>query len=192
MMWKKNDMQYPQPEPVHQPSVPIHNPSPVEQLRERAIIGSSILIKGEISGEEDLVVQGQVEGRIELRQHNVTVGKNGRVKADIWGKIISVEGEVFGNIFGEEKIVIRSSGVLHGNITAPRVTLEDGSKFKGSIDMDSRQVEKPAPAVVREPRPEGELLRKTQVEPQVVEPKKDEELKKAGMPFKPSSAAPRT
>jgi len=190
-MWKKNETQYPQPEPAHQPSVPIHNPSPVEQLRERAIIGSSILIKGDISGEEDLVVQGQVEGRIELRQHNVTVGKNGRVKADIWGKIISVEGEVFGNIFGEEKIVIRSSGVLHGNITAPRVTLEDGSKFKGSIDMDSRQAEKPAPAVVRENKPEGELLRKTQVEPHV-EQKKEEEFKKAGMPFKPNAAAPRT
>ncbi len=189
-MWKKNDTQYPQPEPVHQPSVPIHNASPVEQLRERAIIGSSISIKGEISGEEDLVVQGQVEGRIELRQHNVTVGKNGRVKADIWGKIISVEGEVFGNIFGEEKIVIRSSGALHGNITAPRVTLEDGSKFKGSIDMDSHQAEKSAP-VVREPRPEGELLRKTQVEPPV-EPKKEEEFKKAAMPYKPNAAVPRT
>ncbi len=190
-MWKKSDTQYPQPEPVHQPSVPIHNPSPVEQLRERAIIGPSILIKGDVLGEEDLVIQGQVEGRIELRQHNVTVGKNGRVKADIWGKIISVEGEVFGNIFGEEKIVIRSSGALHGNITAPRVTLEDGSKFKGSIDMDSRQVEKSAP-VVREPRSEGELLRKTQVEPQLEQPKKEEEFKKAAMPYKPNAAVPRT
>lgn len=191
-MWKKNEMQYPQqPEPVHQPSAPIHNPSPVEQLRERAIIGSSILIKGEISGEEDLVVQGQVEGRIELRQHNVTVGKNGRVKADIWGKIISVEGEVIGNIFGEEKIVIRSSGVLHGNITAPRVTLEDGSKFKGSIDMDSRQAEKQAAPAVREQKVEGELLRKTQAEPPV-EPRKEEELKKTGMGYKPNvAAAPR-
>jgi len=189
-MWKKNDTQYPQPEPVHQPTVPIHNPSPVEQLRERAIIGSSISIKGDISGEEDLIVQGQVEGRIELRQHNVTVGKNGRVKADIWGKIISVEGEVRGNIFGEEKIVIRSSGVLHGNITAPRVTLEDGSKFKGSIDMDSRQAEKPAP-VVRESKPEGELLRKTQAEPPI-EPKKEEEFKKPGISYKPGAAAPRT
>jgi cytoskeletal protein CcmA (bactofilin family) len=190
-MWKKNEMQYPQqPEPAHQPSAPIHNPSAVEQLRERAIIGSSILIKGDVTGEEDLVVQGQVEGRIELRQHNVTVGKNGRVKADIWGKIISVEGEVIGNIYGEEKIVIRSSGVLHGNITAPRVTLEDGSKFKGSIDMDSRQAEKAAP-VVREARPEGELLRKTQVEP-AVEPKKEDEFKKASVPYKPNVAAPRT
>ncbi|MFB3905870.1 MAG: polymer-forming cytoskeletal protein [Acidobacteriota bacterium] len=189
-MWKKNDTQYPQPEPAPQPSVPIHNPSPVEQLRERAIIGSSVLIKGDISGEEDLVVQGQVEGRIELRQHNVTVGKNGRVKADIWGKIISVEGEVHGNIFGEEKIVIRSSGVLHGNITAPRVTLEDGSKFKGSIDMDSRPAERQSSAV-REPKPEGELLRKTQIESQG-EAKKDEEFKKASMSFKPGTAAPRT
>ncbi len=140
-MWKKNDISYPQPEPAATPQQ--HN-SPVEQLRERAIIGSSIVVKGEISGDEDLMIQGQVEGRVELRQHNVTVGKNGRVKADIFGKIISIEGEVRGNVFGEEKIVIRSTGVLHGNITAPRVTLEDGSKFKGAIDMDAKEPEKPA------------------------------------------------
>jgi len=141
-MWKKNDISYPQPEPPATPQQQQHNP--VEQLRERAIIGSSILVKGELTGDEDLVIQGQVEGRIELRQHNVTVGKNGRVKADIFGKIISIEGEVRGNVFGEEKIVIRSTGVLHGNITAPRVTLEDGSKFKGAIDMDAKEPEKPA------------------------------------------------
>jgi cytoskeletal protein CcmA (bactofilin family) len=181
-MWKKNDMQYPsQPEPQ---SVPVH--SPVEQLRERAIIGSSVVIKGEISGEEDLVIQGQVEGRIELRQYNVTVGKNGRVKADVYGKIISVEGEVHGNIFGEEKIVIRSTGALHGNIVAPRVTLEDGSKFKGSIDMDSRATEKQAP---REPKVEGELLRKAQ--PELKPEIKPEEGRKTGSPFRADSTVPR-
>ncbi len=142
-MWKKNEVGYPQPEPPVTAPQQQHS-NPVEQLRERAIIGSSITVKGEIAGDEDLMVQGQVEGRIELRQHNVTVGKNGRVKADIFGKIISIEGEVRGNVFGEEKIVIRSTGVLHGNITAPRVTLEDGSKFKGSIDMDAKEQEKPA------------------------------------------------
>ena len=180
-MWKKNEMQYPAtPEQPH-PATSAHNP--VDQLRERAIIGSSILIKGEISGEEDLVVQGQVEGRIELRQHNVTVGKNGRVKADIIGKVISIEGEVHGNISGDEKIVVRASGVLHGNVAAPRVTLEDGAKFKGSIDMDSK-------AAPREAKPEGELLKRTMVET----PKKEEEAKKLAISYsKPvDPTAPRT
>ena len=183
-MWKKNEMQYPgTPEQPH-PATPAHNP--VEQLRERAIIGSSIFIKGEIAGEEDLVVQGQVEGRIELKQHNVTIGKNGRVKADIVGKVISIEGEVHGNITGDEKIVVRASGVLHGNVSAPRVTLEDGAKFKGSIDMDSR-IEKPAP---REAKPEGDLLKRTMVET----PKKEEEVKKPALSYsKPADpTAPRT
>ena len=180
-MWKKNEMQYPSTPEPH--SVPAH--SPVEQLRERAIIGASIVIKGEVSGEEDLLIQGQVEGRVELKQHNVTIGKNGRVKADVLGKIISVEGEVRGNIYGEEKIVIRASGVLHGNIAAPKVTLEEGAKFKGSIDMDAK-VEKQAP---RELKPEGDLLKKTVAEV----PKKEEEVKKPAISYnKPDPIIPRT
>jgi len=114
----------------------------MEQLKDRAIIGPSISIKGELAGEEDLLIQGRVEGKIDLKKHNVTVGKNGRVKADIYGKVISIEGEVQGNLFGEEKIVLRQSGVVRGNITAPRVNLEDGAKFKGSIDMDSSSGDK--------------------------------------------------
>lgn len=145
-MWKKPDSDNPQPEsPIPQP-----RSSPAEPRREGAIIGQSISIKGELTGEEDLVIQGRFEGRVDLKQHNVTVGKNGHVKADIHGKIISVEGEVEGNLFGEEQIVIRRSGSVWGNITAARVSLEDGSKFKGSIDMDpkgdkSRAANTPAP-----------------------------------------------
>ncbi|MEE8316550.1 MAG: polymer-forming cytoskeletal protein [Syntrophobacteria bacterium] len=111
----------------------------MEQLKERAIIGPSISIKGTLAGEEDLIIQGQVEGKIDLKRNNVTVGKNGRIKADIYGKVISIEGEVEGNLFGEEKIVLRQSGVVGGNMTAPRVNLEDGARFKGSIDMDTRE-----------------------------------------------------
>ena len=135
-MWKKTEPEYPQPESF----VQSHNPG--EQIRDRATIGSSIFIKGDVSGEEDLVVQGRVDGKIELKQHNVTVGKSGRVKADIMGKVISVEGEVQGNLVAEDKIIIRQSGTVRGNIAAPRVTLEDGSKFKGSIDMDSKPADK--------------------------------------------------
>ncbi len=101
------------------------------------------------------MIHGRVEGKINFKQHNVTVGKNGRVKADIVGKIISIEGEVEGNVYGEDKIIIRRSGTIRGNITAPRVNLEDGSKFKGSIDMDDPS-EKPSKIGDARPRAEAE------------------------------------
>ena len=113
--------------------------NPIEQLKEKTVVGPSIKIKGELTGEEDLMIQGRVEGRIELKKNNVTVGKKGRVLADIYGKIISVEGEVEGDLFGEEKIIVRKSGMIRGNMTAPRVNLEDGARFKGAIDMESKE-----------------------------------------------------
>jgi cytoskeletal protein CcmA (bactofilin family) len=106
------------------------------QLKERATIGPSISIKGEISGEEDLTIQGRVDGTIDLNQNNVTIVRNGCVKGDICSKIISIEGEVEGDLFGEEKIVVRGTGVVRGNMMAPRVILEDGAKFKGNIAME--------------------------------------------------------
>ena len=131
-MWKKTESEETQQSSSSEPK---RNPGPA--TKEPAIIGSSIFIRGDVTGSEDLMIHGRVEGKIDLKQHNVTVGKNGRVKADIVGKIISIEGEVEGNVYGEDKIIIRRSGTIRGNITAPRVNLEDGSKFKGSIDMDS-------------------------------------------------------
>ncbi len=129
-MWKKTDQEPPQND--FTPTTPSASP-----LKERATIGASILIQGDLTGEEDLLIQGRVEGRIELRKYNLTVGDKGRVKADINARIISVEGEVEGNLFAEEKIIVRKSGKVKGNLVAPRVGLEDGSTFKGSIDMDS-------------------------------------------------------
>ena len=119
--------------------------TPIEQLKEKAVVGPSIKIKGELTGEEDLMVQGRVEGRIELKKNNVTVGKNGNVQADIYGKIISIEGEVEGDLFGTEKIIVRKSGTVRGNMTAPRVNLEDGARFKGAIDMESKEGGKKPP-----------------------------------------------
>ncbi len=110
--------------------------------KEQAVIGPSISIKGELSGEEDLMIQGQVEGRIDLKKNNITVGKSGRIKGDIYGKVISIEGEVQGNVFGEERIVLRQSGRVRGDMRAPAINLEEGAKFKGSIDMDSNGEEK--------------------------------------------------
>ena len=104
--------------------------------RECALIGSSIRIEGNVSGEEDIVIEGQVDGTIEFSGNGVTIGKSGRIAADLTAKTIKIDGEVKGDISGHEKVVISKTGKVHGNIVAPRVTLEDGAKFKGSIDMD--------------------------------------------------------
>ncbi len=100
-----------------------------------ARLGPSLVVKGTLVGEEDLLVEGRLDGEISLRQNRVTIGEGGRVKADVYSKSICVEGEVNGNLFGEDEVVIRRSGKVRGNVTAPRVTLENGAKFKGSIDM---------------------------------------------------------
>ena len=100
------------------------------------MIGPSIVIKGEVTGSEDLLIQGKVEGKINLSGNQVSVGDSGEVNADIHAKIIKIDGKVAGDITGVEKVVISKSGNVHGNIVAPRVTLEDGAIFKGSIDMD--------------------------------------------------------
>ncbi|MFL6290283.1 MAG: polymer-forming cytoskeletal protein [Thermoanaerobaculia bacterium] len=115
------------------------NPSPEpKRTGDRATIGASIIIKGDLSGGEDLVIEGRVEGKVDLKQHNVTIGRNGRVKADVFGKVITIEGEVDGNVFAQEQAILRQAGAIRGNITAPRVILEDGSRFKGSIDMEAK------------------------------------------------------
>jgi cytoskeletal protein CcmA (bactofilin family) len=146
MAWKRDDSPgpHPQPEPQIQPrplptaAAPAPQaPEPPRRTGERATIGPSIFIKGDLAGEEDLVIEGRVEGKVDLKQHNVTIGKNGRVKADVFGRVVTVEGEVDGNVYAQEQAVLRQSGAVRGNITSPRVTLEDGSRFKGSIDMDS-------------------------------------------------------
>lgn len=109
-----------------------------------AVIGPKIRINGDITGEENLVVEGRVEGKIELAEHTVDVGQTGRVHADITAKVVKVDGEVRGDITGHEKVTISRSGNVQGNIVAPRMTLEDGAKFKGSIDMDPGEPAKPA------------------------------------------------
>ena len=148
MVWKKSDdppTHHPEPTPAPRPmtsSAPAPSPSPVasEPPRPssgRATIGPSIFIKGDLSGEEDLVIEGRVEGKVDLKQNNVTIGQNGRVKADVFGKVVVIEGEVDGNVFAREQAILRQAGAIRGNITAPRVILEDGSRFKGSIDMEA-------------------------------------------------------
>jgi cytoskeletal protein CcmA (bactofilin family) len=124
-----------------------------ERPGDRAVIGPSITIKGDVTGDEDLVIQGRVEGKVDLAQHNVTVGANGRIKANIFGRSVTVEGEVEGDLHAEEQIAIRKSGKVRGNISAPRVTIEDGATFKGSIDMERKVA--PRPVTVSAGAPTG-------------------------------------
>jgi cytoskeletal protein CcmA (bactofilin family) len=149
-MWKKSEQEASHPQPTLAPQVhPAPMPqNPVVQARERAVIGPTISIKGDLTGEEDLLIEGRVEGKVELHHHSVTIGKNGRIKADIYGKVITVEGSVEGNLYGEEQLIVKHSGTVRGNIVAPRVALEDGSNFKGSIDMS--QKERPAVVVAQD------------------------------------------
>ncbi len=137
-MWTKNE---PDPEPAREPTPDLRPrtqnappPKPSISSRATATIGASITIKGDISGGEDLLIEGRVEGAIQLGKCDVTVGSNGRVTADIHGKRIYVDGEVTGDLFGDE-VLIRKSGRVEGNAKAPRVTLENGCHFRGSIDM---------------------------------------------------------
>jgi len=102
-----------------------------------AMIGPSITIKGDVSGDEDLIIQGRIEGRVDLAQHNVTIGSDGRVKADVYGRTVIVEGEVEGDLHGQEQIILRQTAKVQGSIAAPRVSLEDGAVFRGGIEMDA-------------------------------------------------------
>ncbi len=136
-MWKKKEDENSESE-----SPPLGK-SPMEQLKERAIIGPSISIKGTLSGKEDLIIQGRVEGKIDLKKNNITVDKSGSIKGDIYGKSITIEGEVQGNLFGEKKIVLQSSGKVFGDMRAPAINLEEGAEFKGNIDMDSKDEKQP-------------------------------------------------
>jgi len=130
-MWKKTK------DENSKPKSPPLGKSPIEQLKEQSVIGRSISIKGELSGEEDLIIQGRVEGKIDLKKNNITVDKSGSIKGDIYGKSITLEGEVEGNLFGEKRIVLQPSGVVRGDMRAPAINLEEGAKFKGNIAMEA-------------------------------------------------------
>jgi cytoskeletal protein CcmA (bactofilin family) len=102
---------------------------------ESASIGKSIVIKGEVSGSEDLTIEGQIEGKIDLQDHVLTVGSTGHVHAHVAARSIIVLGQVTGNLTANEKVDIREKGSVEGDIVAPRVAIADGADFRGSIDM---------------------------------------------------------
>jgi len=115
-------------------------------------IGKSVVIKGELNGSEDLTIEGHVEGTIQLRDHVLTIGPNGKIKAQVFAKSVIVLGEVMGNVTASDKVDIRDNGSVDGDIVSPRVAIAEGAHFRGSVDMQRKggqpaQATKPAISV---------------------------------------------
>lgn len=147
-MWKPNQpgTGSPNPEPARPipPATPTFEasprPAPVPAAQnasagEQATIGKSLVIKGEVTGSESLYIDGKVEGSINLAGNRVTVGRNGQVAANISAREIVVLGKVRGNVTASDRVDIRSEGSLTGDVTAQRISIEDGAFFKGGIDI---------------------------------------------------------
>src|SRR6266498_2826540 len=157
-MWKRDEAVRPasgQPAPLPQPqpaSAAAPGPrSEVTHLVEKDIvnIGKSVVIKGELNGSEDLTIEGAVEGTIQLRDHVLTIGPNGRIKAQVFAKSVIVLGEVTGNVTASDKVDIRDNGSVDGDIISPRVAIAEGAHFRGSVDMQRKaaQAAPPKPEV---------------------------------------------
>jgi cytoskeletal protein CcmA (bactofilin family) len=145
-MWKRDEAVRPtggqQPAAVQPPAptAPAAVPGPRPEARhdmEKDIvnIGKSVVIKGELNGSEDLTIEGHVEGTIQLRDHVLTIGPNGKIKAQVFAKSVIVLGEVTGNVTASDKVDIRDNGSVDGDIVSPRVAIAEGAHFRGSVDM---------------------------------------------------------
>ena len=124
--------------------------------RDNVNIGKSVIIKGELNGSEDLTIDGQVEGTIQLREHILTIGANGRIKAQVFAKSVIVLGEVTGNVTASEKVDIRDNGSVDGDIVSPRVAIAEGAHFRGSVDMQRKGgAAQPKPAAPPQAQPQA-------------------------------------
>ncbi len=161
MMWKatrkEDEFSTPAPEPAAKPAYTPATPvaRPAESIRPEAprsvdiaTIGKSVVVKGELSGSEDLYVDGEVEGSISLRGQSLTIGPNGRVHANVEARNVIVHGRIDGNIKASDRVELRKSASLSGDISTARVAIEEGAFFKGSIDIQKAE---PAPRL--EPKP---------------------------------------
>src|SRR6202158_1324333 len=133
----------PRPETKHQMEKDIVN------------IGKSVVIKGELNGSEDLTIEGHVEGTIQLREHVLTIGPNGRIKAQVFAKSVIVLGEVTGNVTASDKVDIRDNGSVDGDIVSPRVAIAEGAHFRGSVDMQRKAGAGPPKAAVKPATPQA-------------------------------------
>lgn len=113
----------------------METPKPLETRSEVAHIGKSVVIKGELSGSEDLWLDGEVEGTIELHSNALTVGPNGRVRAHVNGREVIVHGKLDGNITGTDRVELKRTAIVVGDVSTARIVIEDGAFFKGNIDV---------------------------------------------------------
>lgn len=151
-MWKRDESVKPAAPPANPAAAPSATAAaaapagePRAQLgRDMVNIGKSVVIKGELSGSEDLAIEGHVEGRIDLKDNVLTIGPNGKIKAEVFAKSVVVLGEVTGNVTASEKVDIRDNGSVDGDIISPRVAIAEGAHFRGSVDMQ-RAGTKPQP-----------------------------------------------
>jgi cytoskeletal protein CcmA (bactofilin family) len=161
-MWKRDEAVRPATPPA--PAPPSSAPSPAgtgsrldashHPEKDIVNIGKSVVIKGELNGSEDLTIEGHVEGTIQLRENVLTIGPNGRIKAQVFAKSVIVLGEVTGNITATDKVDIRDNGSVDGDIVAPRVAIAEGAHFRGSVDMQRKNgaPAQPKPAAAAAPQ----------------------------------------
>lgn len=123
-----------------EPARSVAPPPPQRTRSQEALvnIGQSVEIRGTLTGNEDLTIEGMVDGKILVKDHALTIGANGRITAEVHAKTVIVVGQIVGNITADDKVEIAPSGSVQGDIRAPRVSISDGAKFKGSIDMDRK------------------------------------------------------
>ena len=115
---------------------PVSTIKTVEANPNRSVIGKTLFIKGELSSDEEVLIEGKIEGKIKI-QHRVIIGKNGTVNADIEAREVVIKGAVNGNVNCSYKVEVIPEGILNGNIVSERVVLAEGAIFKGNIDMNT-------------------------------------------------------
>lgn len=117
----------------------------LERGRNTAQIGKSLTLKGELGGSEDVYIDGEIEGTIELKENALTIGPNGKVHANVTARTITILGLIQGNVRASERIEIRKTGSLEGDLVTARIVIEDGAVFRGSIDIIKAVAAKPVP-----------------------------------------------
>src|SRR5271166_2882188 len=168
-MWNRRKEEQEPPKPTSAPPTPSAlakegipmSPLPTRSSNEphsdlrggNAVLGKSVIVKGQIFSREDLTIDGEVEGTVELQEHRLTVGPNGRVNASVKAREIVVLGTIHGNVETTDKIDIRKDAKLVGDIKTARIVIEDGAYFKGNIDIVRAEAPRPAAQPAPKPQP---------------------------------------
>ena len=191
-MWKRDESVKPAAPPASTPAAAPAAPAgaapqvnePRAQLgRDMVNIGKSVVIKGELSGSEDLTIEGHVEGKIDLKGNVLTIGPNGKIKAEVFAKAVIVLGEVTGNVTASEKVDIRDNGSVDGDIASPRVAIAEGAHFRGSVDMQragAAKAQQPQPPAAKPNQPQPQSGQPQPASPQQGQPHQQPQGQRVG------------